>query len=399
VIATVQGPVASAAVATEEDRTLYGLIAERLALMRSVAAYKWLNGIPIEDREREALVIASAEADGLRHGMRPDTTARFFAIQIEAAKDIQRYWFERWSAGGAPEEAADLSLVIRPQLIELGNAILTGIADGQPANDLTRFQTAVDLEGLTDTRTVELFTALEGIERFDNRFEQIRSTGQLRVGTTGDYAPFSFSEDGVDFEGIDIDLARDLAAHLGVRVVFVQTSWPTLLDDLGSGAWDIAMSGVSRTEPRAEVGYLSLAYYTGGKTPIARCDRKREFTTLADIDRRGVRVVVNPGGTNELFVDTRIRKAEKILHEDNRTIFEALITGAADVMITDRIEVTLQARRHDSLCSTMAENLTHQEKGYLMPRDELLNEALDRWLTGRLEAGIVGELIENHLDR
>lgn len=381
------------------EQALYGLIDERLSLMRTVAAHKWHHGLPIEDLEREAVVVKAGQADGLRYGIRPDTSRRLFTVQIEAAKDIQRFWFDRWQSARAPENVPDLNRVVRPQLIELGEAIVASLGSVDSSGDEPLFQVTVVIDGLTDSRRAELFEALVAIEHFENRLEQITSTGELRVGTTGDYAPFSFSDDGVHFEGIDIDLARDLAETLGVRTVFVQTSWPTLLADLQSGSWDIAMSGVSRTEARASVGHLSSEYYIGGKTPIALCKRRDEFTTLHDIDRPDVRIIVNPGGTNESFVDDRIRYAEKLVHNDNRTIFDALISGAADVMITDRIEVALQTRRHAALCATMSETLTYQEKGFLMPQDEVLKHHVDEWLMLRRQEGMVEALIDRHLNR
>jgi cyclohexadienyl dehydratase len=379
---------------------LYELIAARLSLMRDVAAYKWIHDLPIEDAEREAVVIEAAQTDGLRRLLRPESVRPFFALQIGAAKDIQRYWFERWRAGAAPTEAPDLAAEVRPRLLTLGSDIVDALGSWDPtAADRPAFREVVTVAGLTDTRVDRLFDALVEIRRFGDRLAQIRATGVLRVGTTGDYAPFSHAVDGASYEGIDIDLARDLADGLNARVVFVRTSWPTLLDDLATGSWDIAMSGISRTEARAREGDLSDPYFVGGKTPIARCADRERFNSLQAIDTPGVRVIVNPGGTNEAFVDAHIVRATKVLHSDNRTIFDALAAGTADVMITDQIEVALQTRRHPALCGTMAGTLTRQEKGFLMPRDDVWKNYVDAWLASRLEAGMVERLIEEHLGR
>lgn len=379
---------------------LYDLIAARLSLMRDVAAYKWIHDLPIEDVDREAVVIEAAQTDGLRRLLRPESVKPFFALQIEAAKDIQRYWFERWRTDAAPTEAPDLAADVRPRLLTLGSDIVDALGGwNAAAADRAAFHEVVTVAGLTDARVDQLFDALVEIRRFDDRLAQIRATGMLRVGTTGDYAPFSHAADGAFFEGIDIDLARDLAEALNARVVFVRTSWPTLLDDLATGRWDIAMSGISRTDARAREGSLSDPYFVGGKTPIARCADRERFNSLEAIDAPGVRVIVNPGGTNEAFVDAHIVRATKLLHPDNRTIFDALVAGTADVMITDQIEVALQTRRHPELCGTMAGTLTRQEKGFLMPRDDVWKDYVDVWLASRLEAGVVERLIEEHLSR
>ncbi len=378
---------------------LYDLIGERLSLMRDVAAYKWFNDLPVEDPERERTVIDAAAADALRHQLRPEPAARFFAVQIEAAKDIQRYWLTRWKSDDGPQSEPDLSGVLRPRLLALGNDILAAAARQDTIRDEDAFRHAVAVEGLGEARISELFGALNALARYASRLDQILETGVLRVGTTGDYAPFTFTTDGSEYVGADIDLARDVAKALGVGIEFVATSWPALMDDLAAGRYDIAMSGVSRTVERARVGFLSVPYYVGGKLPIARCEDKRRFGSLEAIDQPDVRVLVNPGGTNEAFVDGNLHRAEKVLHPDNRTIFQALADGEGDVMITDSIEVLLQTRKTPGLCGTMGRTLTYQEKAYLMPRDVALKSFVDTWLSLRLADGTVDRVLESNLAR
>ena len=383
------------------DGSLYELIDERLEWMAQVAAYKWLHQLPVEDIERERIVIEASVENALKAGIDPETSTLFFAAQIDAAKSIQRFWFARYEAGEEPQSTADLSQTIRPRLLALGEEILSAAVQNSRAGarpDERAFRSKVSVHGLSDPQVSRLFDSVLGLRVFENRLQQILGTGRLRVGTTGDYAPFSHSGDGsasdseTSFSGIDIDLARDLANALGVQVVFVQTSWPTLEQDLMSGEYDIAMSGVSRTLKRQRIGFMSTAYYTGGKTPISRCADAEEYGSLSAIDRPGVRVVVNPGGTNEQFVDANLSHATKLMHPDNRTIFEQIRTERADVMITDRIEVELQTGIHNDLCSTMDENLTYQEKGFLMPQDIELKTFVDMWLELRTGDGTLQHL-------
>ena len=60
----------------------------------------------------------------------------------------------------------------------------------------------------------------------------------LRVCTPGDYRPFSYHNDDDSYEGLDIDLMRDLADTLGAQAVFVKTTWKNLMDDFTSGKCD-----------------------------------------------------------------------------------------------------------------------------------------------------------------
>lgn len=219
--------------------------------------------------------------------------------------------------------------------------------------------------------------------------EKIEAAGTLRIGITGDYRPFSALDPKTgNFTGLDVDLGRSLAAALGVRPVLVKTSWPTLGADLQADRFDIAMGGISVTESRAKIGLFSAPMMSDGKTPIALCKNAARFQTLGQIDREGVRLVVNPGGTNEKFARAHIHNATIILHPDNTTIFQEIIASRADLMITDAIETRLQAKLNPALCALHPDApFDHAEKAYFMPKDAELKARVDAWLDGLRKSG------------
>lgn len=158
------------------------------------------------------------------------------------------------------------------------------------------------------------------------------------------------------------------------------------------------MSGISRNLPRQRVGFFSRPYHLGGKTPISRCDEVSRFDSLAKIDRPEVRVIVNPGGTNQKYVQANIHNTAVIVHDDNKTIFDEITNGRADVMITDAIEVRLQSNRLPELCASMPDStLTRLQKAFLMPQDIYLKEYVDNWLERIKIEGKLAKIFEAHL--
>ncbi len=376
---------------------LYSAINERLSLMQDVAAHKWLNEMPIEALDREALVIEKAVLSGLEQGITVAGSRRFFVAQIEAAKEIQRCWFKRWQKLPPPEGAPDLIAVTRPRLLELGDNINQLLAKQE--HDEDQFRAEIKTDCLSETFLEDIATALSQIQIYPDRLTQITDSGLLRVGTTGDYSPFSFARDNEELSGIDIELARSLAIHMDVELMFVPTSWPTLMEDLAQGKYDIAMSGVSRIPAREKQAYFSHAYHVGGKTPISRCTDAERLSSLKAINQPEVRIIVNPGGTNERFLDANINRARKVLHQDNRTIFDQLVLGVADVMITDLIEAQLQSRHYQELCMTMpGQTLSYQDKGYMMPKDPGLLAEVNQWLKETEDSGRLSEIFNSHLE-
>ncbi|MCA1192528.1 transporter substrate-binding domain-containing protein [Saccharopolyspora sp. 6V] len=228
-----------------------------------------------------------------------------------------------------------------------------------------------------------------------SRLDEVTERGELRVCSTGDYRPFTYRDEAGAWSGIDVDMARDLAVSLHVRATFVGTTWSTLNEDFRQRC-DIAVGGVSITLGRAREVFFTEPYAVDGKTPITRCENAARFRTLEQIDRPGVRVVVNPGGTNEKFAREKLHRAEIVPHPDNNTIFDQLRNGRADLMITDGSETKWQARQHPELCAVHPDQpFTFAEKAYALPRGDVdFQEFVNQWLHLRTHDGTYDRIAE-----
>ena len=404
VAATANTPVSSTTWAPAAEfsdakaaQSLVQAIDERVTLMRDVAAAKWLSGAPILDAAREADVLQRVAVRAESLGLDSVTTQAFFAAQIGLARDVQQRWHEEWKQAGhcAPcDEPAGLQ-ALRKRIDATSEQqfaalyLLAPLRDDTAAAVMEQMQAKVPRHELPADETTELMTALRRVVRAAGGpvLDRVQATHVLRVATTGDYAPFSLDANGHLF-GADIELARDLAAHLGAEPVFVRSSWPGLANDLRDGRFDVALSGIGFTEERAALGLYSAAYHEGGKTLIARCADRERFDTPAELDRPNVRVIVNPGGTNERYVREYVHQAQIVVHPDNRGVFAEIAAGRADVMVTDDVEAELQARRRPGqLCRTYPGTLTRGEKRILMAPDPALQAVVDGWLAGAIAAG------------
>jgi len=154
----------------------------------------------------------------------------------------------------------------------------------------------------------------------DSRLDAVQKSGALRVCTPGDYKPFSLAKPDGTYEGLDVDLAQSMAKALGVEAKFVKTSWPKLMDDFIEKC-DIAVGGISVTLDRQKRAFFSDAYMVNGKAPITRCENVKKFQTIADIDKPGVTVIENPGGSNERFARANFKQAKIVIFNDNTKIF------------------------------------------------------------------------------
>ncbi len=205
-----------------------------------------------------------------------------------------------------------------------------------------------------------------------SKLDVIAERGELLVGTTGDYKPMSYlNKTTGKYEGFDAEAAQLLGDALGVPVKFVPTTWSTLSKDTMSGKFDVAMCGITRTFAREKAMDLSHGYLVFGKTILVRKSDANKYKSLADLNKKDVRVMVNPGGTNEKFALAHLPNAALLVHKQNAEIPGLVAGGKADVMITETMEARRYARDNKKLAAPLVEApFTKNNFGILMAKGD-----------------------------
>ena len=210
--------------------------------------------------------------------------------------------------------------------------------------------------------------------RQPDKVTEIVERGKVLIGTTGDYRPLSFCEPETgEYWGFGIEIAQEIAKQLGVKVEFVQTSWPTLTADVLAEPqkFDFAIGGITITDTRRETMLMSEGYLANGKTILCRASESERYQSLADIDKPEVRVMVNPGGLNEKFAHENLTHATIIIHQKNEEIPTLIAEGVADVMITEITEAPYYVQTDTRLAAPLLnEPFTHGEIGVLMQKGQ-----------------------------
>lgn len=235
-----------------------------------------------------------------------------------------------------------------------------------------------------------------------NKLEEIMDRGVLKVGTTGDYQPMSYLDpDTGEYVGFENELTKDLAGEMGVEIQYVETSWPTLMEDTIAGKFDLAICGITVNDARKEQALMSDGYIVNGKTILCRAEDADKYTSLEAINRPEVRVMVNPGGLNEQFARENLPDVTLIIHDVNQEIPGLVASGEADIMITEIMEAGYYVGQDSRLAAPLVQELfTHGEIGVLMPKgsEDLLNY-VNEFLRKEKESGRIDELADEYFYR
>ncbi len=144
----------------------------------------------------------------------------------------------------------------------------------------------------------------------------------LRVGTSGDYPPFSLRG-----EGFDIDVIERFAEHSGYEIVWHDFDWPQLSDAVQSSQFDVAVGGITWRPFRAVTGTMTRALAIGGPCVVGA----EEPTSIA----------VNEGGILERWARSEFGESADILAvDDNESLPLRLSRSEVDAFVTDSFEVS-----------------------------------------------------------
>ncbi len=231
------------------------------------------------------------------------------------------------------------------------------------------------------------------------KLEEIQDRSVLKVGTTGDYQPMSYLDsDTGEYVGFDSELAEDLADDLGVSIEYMETSWPTLMNDVLAGKFDLAICGITINDARKEQALMSDGYLENGKTILCRAEDVDKYTSLEVINQPEVRVMVNPGGLNEQFARENLPDVTLIIHDVNQEIPGLIASGEADIMITEIVEAGYYVGQDDRLAAPLIhEPFTNGEIGILMPKgSEDLLKYVNEFLLKEKKSGRIDELANEY---
>lgn len=168
--------------------------------------------------------------------------------------------------------------------------------------------------------------------------DQILERGTLRVGTTGDYPPYSELDQATNtYKGYEIDAATQLAADLGVKVEFVPTSWETLAAGIQAGKYDVAASGITLTLDRLKAIGFSDAYLDAPLVPLVLTKDGAKYAAWRDLDKAGIRIAVQSGTSAEGSAKANFKNAEIVPIVAPALDYQELLSGKVDAAITDTI--------------------------------------------------------------
>ena len=231
-------------------------------------------------------------------------------------------------------------------------------------------------------------------------WERVTSSKTLRIAAVAGGAP-NYQKDLATgaWSGIMIDLANNLAAKLGAKLVISETTWGNAVLDLQSNKIDIFF-GLNPTPQREKVIAFSQPLYNNAYSLIA----KKGFNpkTWEELDTPAVTIAVDVGSSYDNLVTAMYTKAKILRFEKSADATLAVQTGRADVQ---PLVVTLSAgivKKNPGIGQVVVPQPikgTSTNAGLRMETDQRWRAYVDEWITDLRKTDTINSIVLSNLDK
>ncbi len=220
--------------------------------------------------------------------------------------------------------------------------------------------------------------------------------GVLNVGSEIAYAPFEFFEEGTETpDGLDIDLAKALAAELGVEIEFLNTGFDGIILSLDVEDFDVLISAMTITDARSEqidfVPYITVG--TGIVVPVGNPDG---ITGVADLCGKTVAVQIGTIQVDILEVQSALCAEEIniVIFDTNPLAVEDVRTGGSDANFSDFPVAAEDAALSDGTLEVVDTQIEPEPYGLGVRKSSTeLNAALAEALQAIIDNGIYAGIL------
>ena len=165
--------------------------------------------------------------------------------------------------------------------------------------------------------------------------DRILQRGELVVGMAGNMPPMNMTTKEGELIGYEVDLAKNMAAAMGVRAKLKVIPFAELLPALQSGKIDLILSNMTITPARnLKVAFVG-PYFTSGKAFLTKIKTIALADEAADIDAKNTKLVALKGSTSQAFVEKAIPDATLVTANDYDEAVKMVLEDKVHAMVAD----------------------------------------------------------------
>jgi polar amino acid transport system substrate-binding protein len=228
--------------------------------------------------------------------------------------------------------------------------------------------------------------------------DRITANSKIVVGTTGAQPPLNATSKTGEIIGLDADIAKLIAANMGVSIEFKTMPFAELLPALTANKVDLVISSMTVTSERnMQVAFIG-PYFISGKGILTKTKHLETLQGLAGINQAQFKITALKNSTSQRFVEKEAPKAKLIPADSYDQAVEMLFRDEVDILIADSPFCALTAFRYpDQGLTAGQDKLTFEPLGVAVTEDALFINWLQNFMLMLNGSGELKRLTEKWL--
>jgi lysine-arginine-ornithine-binding protein len=155
----------------------------------------------------------------------------------------------------------------------------------------------------------------------------------VRIGMDATYPPFESVDPKGQIVGWEVEYANNLCSKMHVTCTFQNQDWDGIIPALLSGKFDVILSSMNATPPRAKRVLFSDVYYATSPVWVTTVGNKSDDTSLAAM--KGKTVGTQSSTTFANYLDKNYKGIDVKLYPGGDEPFADLASGRTDYVVSD----------------------------------------------------------------
>jgi len=222
----------------------------------------------------------------------------------------------------------------------------------------------------------------------------------LKVGMSGNQPPMNMVNRDGAIMGMDVDLAKALAAAMRVQLEIKPMPFGDLMKALEDGQVDMVISGMSITAERTEKVSFVGPYMLSGKSILTKNSTLGAISSTDEVNKKELKLAALSNSTSASFVQTVAPEAQLIEVADYDEGVNMVKDGKADALVADMPICQLTVMRYPSAgFVTLQQPLTLEPIGIAISKDDpqFLN-LVENYLDAYGKMGVLNQLRKRWLE-
>lgn len=237
---------------------------------------------------------------------------------------------------------------------------------------------------------VSAFTGCKKVQKVDDSLEKLKARKVFVLGLDDSFPPMGFRNEDNEIVGFDIDLAKEVAARLGVEFKAQPIDWDAKELELSTGKIDCIWNGLTITPERLEALAFTKPYLNNDQVLVVRKDSG--INSFFDAAGK-VAGVQNGSSAQDALDHNQVFKASLkniVPFKDNLTAMNDLETRGIDMVIMDSIVAAYDITQSGKDLAIVDGVLAKEAYGIAFRKNDLkLRDAVQATLEEMAEDGTV----------